>query len=67
MQLMGSDLMCGRRRDGKVGKGCFACTSGAMRIDNGLHLMSGGKSGSTDKKEGQIDQRAGGQHYFMSI
>lgn len=25
------------------GKGCFACTSGAMSIDNGLHLMSGGR------------------------
>lgn len=52
VQIMGSDLMSGRRRDGEVGQACFACTSGATHIDNGLHLMSGGKSCSIDKKEG---------------
>ena len=44
------------------GKACFACTSGAMSIDNGLHLMSGGRRGFRDKKDrmgGKLDRSKG--------
>lgn len=34
------------------GKGCFACTSGAMSIDNGLHLMSPERRDSRERVEG---------------
>ena len=36
----------GRYRDGN------ACRSGAMCIDNGIRLMSGGRRGYRDKTEG---------------
>lgn len=48
------------------GKGCFVCMSGAMSIDNGLHLMSGGRRGSWGKIEGWRDEftGVGGRHCF---
>lgn len=44
----------------------YACRSGAMSTDNGLHLMSGGKRGYRDKKEGWRDEWTGveGWHYL---
>lgn len=45
-----------QRRGGMAG---YARWSGAMSIDNGLHLMSGGRRGYRDKKEGWSDEWAG--------
>lgn len=61
MQIMGSDLMSGRWRDRQGGTDGYACRSGAMSIDNGLHLMSGGRRGYRDKKEGWRDEWTGGE------
>ena len=59
---MGSDLMSARWRDRQGGTDGYACRSGAMSIDNGLHLMSGGRRGYRDKKEGWRDGwREGGR------
>lgn len=38
----------------------YACRNGAMSIDNGLHLMSGGRRGYRDKKERWKDDRSRG-------
>lgn len=46
-------------RRGREGMAGYACRSGAMSIDNGLHLMSGGRRGYKDKKEGWSDEWAG--------
>lgn len=43
-----------RRRQG--GSDGFACRSGTMSVDNGLHLMSGGRRGYRDKKKGWRDE-----------
>lgn len=54
---MGSDLMSRRRRGRQGGMDGYACRSG----DNGLHLMSGGRRGYRDKKEGWRNERTGGE------
>lgn len=65
MQIMGSDLLSGRR-DRQEGADGYACRSAAMSIDNGLHLMSGGRRGYRDKKEGWRDEWTGveGRRYL---
>lgn len=67
MQIMGSGLMSGRRRDGdREDRHGYACRSGGMSVDNGLHLMSGGRRGYRDKKEGWRDEWAGGRGMALS-
>lgn len=44
----------------------YACRSGGMSVDNGLHLMSGGRRGYRDKKEGWRDEWAGGRGMALS-
>lgn len=46
-------------RRGREGTAGYACRRKAMSIDNGLHVMSGGRRGYEDKEEGWSDEWAG--------
>ncbi len=48
--------VCEEERGRQGGRDGYACRSGTMSVDNGLHLMSGGRRGSRDKKEGWRDE-----------